>query len=394
MRTPQTAIRHTRRRAQRRARVGHPHPLLPRGASRRNMRKLILAAIFPLCLVAVSAHAQVLNLKQWDAFTSQPALEWSLPDNASGTVVGNWFRYDNKGEKLCSTWQIASLNRGYCVAVATKHASGVTDYPYGLCFGGEDYDNEYFFVISADGSYKVGKFDNGDWADIVEWTESDALNKGMGAVNRLVVDCRDTWRFFINGTQVESIPAGRNFGGNAGIVVENTQAVDFDEFLLAEYHQQGDTEFTQKFGAILADFSNDFANVLGDSINTGLGTLLRQWRAKNPVPDMKSQNFMAIDSGLEYYATLGTYAKYADAVDAYLRLKDHITITPMPCPMLDMGETAKDNVIEGTIWLPVDRMIDATSPYSRLTLAENIYPPGKDRAEWEVGIVLVHQDKK
>lgn len=358
------------------------------------MRRLcaVLSAVF--CLSAAAANAQVLTSQAFDPFTGRAFLDWSIPDHVSATVVDDAFRFENKTENLTSTWRNLDFRGGSCVAVTTRHNAGVTDYLYGLSFGGKDYDNQYFFVISADGSYKVGKFEGGTWADIVEWTQSDAIHTGMYAENRLIVDCRNDWRFFVNGVYLGSIPAEKSFGANAGLVVEQLQTVTFDDFFVGQYKSgTADNDFTRKFGALLNDYKNGFANTVGDKLEAA-GDVDLIWDVKDPLPGMQRQDFMDIDHGPEYFGTLGQYATYKDAVDSYLKLMDQIEITRTECILLDMGEEVENNHIQHHIWSAVDFVSDTKTPVSDMVVSASIEEPGKERDQWEVKLIVMHQREK
>jgi hypothetical protein len=66
-------------------------------------------------------------------------------------------------------------------------SSGDPIVPAGLIFWGKDYSNFYCFSIDANGSFKVGHFVIDRWLTPVGWTESPAINKGIGQSNKLRV---------------------------------------------------------------------------------------------------------------------------------------------------------------------------------------------------------------
>ena len=51
----------------------------------------------------------------------------------------------------------------------------------GLIFWAKDYTNFYCFCIDAKGAFKISHFVTDRWLTPVGWTESDAINKGVGA---------------------------------------------------------------------------------------------------------------------------------------------------------------------------------------------------------------------
>ena len=89
----------------------------------------------------------------------------------------------------------------------------------GLIFWAKDYSNFYCLCVDANGSFKISHFVTDRWLTPVGWTESDAVNKGVGQVNKLrVVTKGRQATAFINDKQVITIngqpPQG---GGCVGI---------------------------------------------------------------------------------------------------------------------------------------------------------------------------------
>jgi glucose/mannose transport system substrate-binding protein len=89
----------------------------------------------------------------------------------------------------------------------------------GLIFWAKDYTNFYCLCVDANGSFKISHFVTDRWLTPVGWTESGAVNKGVGQVNKLrVVTKGRQATAFINDQQVIAIngqpPQG---GGCVGI---------------------------------------------------------------------------------------------------------------------------------------------------------------------------------
>ena len=57
----------------------------------------------------------------------------------------------------------------------------------GLIFRYVDSDNFYFFSISDDGSYRLDALVNDEWETLIDWTESELIDVGDGAVNMIGV---------------------------------------------------------------------------------------------------------------------------------------------------------------------------------------------------------------
>jgi len=73
----------------------------------------------------------------------------------------------------------------FYLEVDTAHVAGPLDNELGVLFRYVDGDNFYFFAISSDGFYKLQRLVDGEWEQIIKWTQSDAINTGEESENRL-----------------------------------------------------------------------------------------------------------------------------------------------------------------------------------------------------------------
>jgi hypothetical protein len=76
------------------------------------------------------------------------------------------------------------------IEVAVTLSSGDPIVAGGVIFWAKDYTNFYCLCIDAQGSFKISHFVTDRWLNPVGWTESDAINKGIGQVNKLRVVTR------------------------------------------------------------------------------------------------------------------------------------------------------------------------------------------------------------
>src|SRR3984893_7245676 len=84
----------------------------------------------------------------------------------------------------------------------------------GLIFWAKDYSNFYCLCVDANGSFKISHFVTDRWLTPVGWTENDAVNKGIGQVNKLrVVTKGRQATAFINDQQVVTINGQPPQGG-------------------------------------------------------------------------------------------------------------------------------------------------------------------------------------
>ena len=98
----------------------------------------------------------------------------------------------------------------------------------GLIFWAKDYTNFYCLCIDAQGSFKISHFVTDRWLNPVGWTESDAILKGVGQVNKLrVVTKGRQATAFVNDKQVIAIngqpPQGGGCVGISGGSAQDSQ---------------------------------------------------------------------------------------------------------------------------------------------------------------------------
>ena len=105
---------------------------------------------------------------------------------------------------------------------------GDANVPGGLIFWAKDHSNFYCFCIDAAGDFKISRYVTDRWLQPVDWTESEAVNKGIGQVNKLrVVTKGPQATAYINDKQVTTFngqpPQGGGCIGVFGVSPENAQ---------------------------------------------------------------------------------------------------------------------------------------------------------------------------
>lgn len=87
----------------------------------------------------------------------------------------------------------------FLVESLIKKVSGAQNYAYGLIFGRGGIDNNYMFVISGNGYYRISRLIDGEYIEDVKDTESEAINTSDGSSNLLSVwKSGNRLKFFIN----------------------------------------------------------------------------------------------------------------------------------------------------------------------------------------------------
>lgn len=357
----------------------------------------VLAA--SLASIPAAAFGQSMSRQIFDTFDDNWA-EWSIPPQTQ-LVFGNAkLRFGNQNTSLSATWQNVGVNEpGTLIAVWTEHSDGITDWPYGLCFAASSYENMYFFGISADGSFKIGKFEDAQWVDLVNWTAHDAIVQGANARNHLKVILRTNWEFYINGILVHSMPAQPVFGGNAGLFVEQLQTVNFERFLVGFYRSGVvGNEFTRKFIALVNDFKNKWANSLGEPQNddtSWVSQIIKEWTPRDPLPDFTDQKFLDFE-GMSFHATCGSYPDRVAAISDFDRLRDWINHCKTECTLCDGKETLKDGMLSQQSWFPVEGVTGEKTDWSDLLIYIAVDEPKIDgtQKDWQVSLHMNTITKK
>jgi hypothetical protein len=190
---------------------------------------------------------------QFIVLAGEIAWEDDFGSDAGGWTVGDtdtyrsWYESDELNILIKEDlWLFyATLNPGDENSfddVAIEVDATIVDYPeaggeVGIVArrNGQDY---YRFVISQNGFYKLQKHEETGWTSLTEWIESPAINQGVGALNRLRVDCQGaSLRFYVNGTFLDWAEDDAFESGQVGLSVGSyeegagVQAL-FDNFVL------------------------------------------------------------------------------------------------------------------------------------------------------------------
>lgn len=116
------------------------------------------------------------------------------------------------------------------IAVDVTITDGATEVPGGLIFWAKDYSNFYCLCINANGRFKISRYVTDRWLNPINWTENNALNKGLGQVNKLrVVTTSRQAMVYINDTPVLTFngqpPRGGGCIGISGTSAEGSPTV-------------------------------------------------------------------------------------------------------------------------------------------------------------------------
>lgn len=127
---------------------------------------------------------------------------------------------------------------------------GHDDRGYGLNWGMDDGNNYYTFDITDNGYYRVSKSEDGEWYDLIDWTESEHIET-FGWKNTLLLQKVDNlYNFYINGKFVNSIGFQPFFGNYLGYEIWLKQKIAVDNLYVRYLGSQSiilDEDFSDNY---------------------------------------------------------------------------------------------------------------------------------------------------
>ncbi len=179
--------------------------------------------------------------------TPSPFFEDTFSDPGSGWPVGNHtngdygYRADayriaisQPGELL---WVTPARQASDAIfEVSAAHVGGSVENYFGLICRLQDADNFYYFVVTSQGNYTIGKYEQGRFnAFLPEGWASSALIRTDQSANLLRADClSDQLAFYINGELVQQVRdqtfAQGEYGIIAAALAEPGTEISFDDF--------------------------------------------------------------------------------------------------------------------------------------------------------------------
>jgi len=200
-----------------------------------------LACQFSLPFAATATPApQSGDTLFFDDFTN-PSTGWDRFSSAEGTMD-----YDGSGYRFlvnalqANFWSTPGKSfRDVRMEVDVAKLNGPDENRIGMLCRFVD-ENYYFFMVSSDGYYTIGKFIGGDALQLgqSEMQYNEVIHTGL-AVNHLRADCRgNTLIFYVNGTPVAKAQdtdlAEGDVGLLAGTFAQPGVDVIFDNFVVLQ----------------------------------------------------------------------------------------------------------------------------------------------------------------
>jgi hypothetical protein len=163
---------------------------------------------------------------------SSNAMRWETRKDSSSEMEIKDGKYllKNKldGTALSSTIDMPNLQpENFRIIATISKNKGIDNNGFGLVWGAKDMNNDFEFVISSNGYFKILKWENGQKEDIIDWTYHSAINKWDFSRNELKIECTsEIMRFYINGTYVAATKYFKPVGQKIGFILNETMEIE------------------------------------------------------------------------------------------------------------------------------------------------------------------------
>ena len=156
---------------------------------------------------------------------------------------------------------------------ASRLSNSSIDNAFGIVCRYQDENNFYFFNISSDGYYQIVKSKNGDFINLISWTNNGLINLDDNSKYQLRAECiGDTLSFFVNDERLDSVHDSEWAFGGVGLIIgalaEPGTDIFFSDFIVSLISQEdiddqqteqtpGPIEALQAYYTILQSAIND-----------------------------------------------------------------------------------------------------------------------------------------
>ncbi len=199
---------------------------------------LKLTLVLAICLTNFSTVFSQMSVKIIDDSFNNNMMRWEEKNNdlSEMKLVNGKYTISCKKEStaITSTIEVPHLQYSdYRITSTLSKLKGIDDNGFGLVWGSKDENNEFEFVISGNGQFKVMKWEGGIKTDLVKWTYSTAINKWDFSSNVLSIENNDeVTRYYINNEYVAATNDVQQFGSRVGFVLNETMEVEIDNLLV------------------------------------------------------------------------------------------------------------------------------------------------------------------
>jgi hypothetical protein len=176
------------------------------------MQRALLALSLLLCVGSVVLADDPSIIFSDDFSSLDPA--WGVANNNFRVDGGSMVMQPDVQSSYTTLYAGNNFN-DIDVSLTATQTDGLNDEPAGVAFWGTDINNYYVANYQSDGSFAVGRLQNGKWIFPVDWSIQAAVKKGLNQPNILrVVTKGKTAAIYVNGTQLVSIKGFPPDGGS------------------------------------------------------------------------------------------------------------------------------------------------------------------------------------
>lgn len=245
----------------------------------------IITCTILLLLITGSVAQQVHEFPIFQEQFDHNDLNWPIGnrDYARYEIINNRYRISHFREDV--GWIVTKVlpitfPSSYSINTSIKLINGVGA-GYGVAFGGSSPSNVHVFAISDKGYYRYSYYENGEYKEIIPWTQTNAVR--AEATNNLRIAVEDTdLDFYINDNLVNEVSNVNFFGKRTGFIVYRRQEIEVDYLEITQSEvipvsqQSIDEEIRTDVG--ISHYSSRHALVIGNSN-------YKEAPLKNPVND-------------------------------------------------------------------------------------------------------------
>jgi hypothetical protein len=178
------------------------------------------------------------SVKILDEKFENNAMRWDIVNNAyseKDILSGKYLLVGkSEGNAMTSTIDLPHLqDENFIISTSLSKLKGIDNNGYGLVWGGIDLNNEYEFVISGNGYFKITRWENGIKDELVGWTYNSIINKWDFGKNKLkIYHNGQLLRFYINDSYVAVLKNYKPFGQKTGFVLNEMMEIEIDEIVV------------------------------------------------------------------------------------------------------------------------------------------------------------------
>lgn len=200
------------------------------------MRKTFLMVLLHFTIIGI-AYGQF-SVKILNENFDSNAFRWEIMQDeySEMSISGGKYTLNNKSEGMAITSTIESphlQDENYRISAKLSKVKGIDNNGFGLVWGSVDANNQFEYVISANGHFKILKWENGKKTDLIEWTYHSGIKKWDMSTNTLTVEnSGGLFRFYINDIYVAMLPAQKSSGKKLGFVLNENMLVEVDEIIV------------------------------------------------------------------------------------------------------------------------------------------------------------------